>query len=137
MRKDQQRALWAYERAAAARESGVLDDYEIAVQAFASTLHRCGLAVAASVLERNRKHRGYGRLLNDIAGRPPVPNDHERAGADRQGKDWPEHVRKMEDVSLYMLTTREVLACVVWLRRACRAVGADAPKDLEGEGGNA
>lgn len=137
MRKDQQRALWAYERAAAAAESGILDDYEIAVQAFASTLHRCGLAVAASVLERNQKRRGYEELLNDIAAWPPAPNERERAGVVGQGEAWSEYVRKMEDISLYMLTSREVLARVVWLRRACSAVGADTSKDHEEEGGDA
>lgn len=112
MRKDQERALWAYERAHAA--SDYLDDYKIAVQTFAATLHRSGLAVAVSVLERNQSRPGYRSLLNDIAARLPL-----------NGGDWPSAVRALDDVSTYMATTREVLACATWLRRACRALGDD------------
>ena len=119
MRKDQERALWAYERARAAREREHLDDYEIAVQTFAATLHRSGLAVAVSVLERNKSRSGYRSLLTDIAMRLPLHDDDQRSQVD----DWPSAVRALDDVSKYMVTTREVLACATWLRRACRALG--------------
>lgn len=121
MRKDQERALWAYECAHVARESNALDDYEIAVQTFAATLHRSGLAVAVSVLERNKSRRGYESLLNDIAARLPLHGGDQPPGA--EADDWPSAVRKLDDVSKYMVTTREVLACATWLRRACRALG--------------
>ena len=119
MRKDQERALWAYERARYARNANKLDDYEIAVQAFAATLHRSGLAVAVSVLERNKARSGYKSLLTDIAGRLPLHGGNDQPNADR----WPSAVRALDDVSKYMVTTREVLACATWLRRACRALG--------------
>ena len=121
MRKDQERALWAYERAQAVRDSDhlALDDYEVAVQAFAAALLRSGLAVAVSVLERNTRHPAYRSLLSDIAGRLPLPDGNQRVDSE----SWPCAVRRLEDVPTYMLTTREALACVTWLRRACRALG--------------
>ena len=118
MHKDQERALWAYERAHAAREDHTLDEYETAVQAFAATLHRSGLAVAVSVLERNRSRSGYQSLLTDIAAQLPLHD-----GGEPPGDDWPSAVRALDDVSRYMIMTREVLACATWLRRACRALG--------------
>ena len=119
MRKDQERALWAYKRACDADRDKHLDDYEIAVQTFAATLHRSGLAVAVSVLERNKSRSGYSSLLRDIAGRLPLHDDVQQSPIDA----WPSAVRGLNDVSRYMVTTREVLACVTWLRRACRALG--------------
>ena len=119
MRKDQQRALWAYERARAAHDDNKLDEYEIAAQAFAATLHRSGLAIAVSVLERNKSRSGYQSLLTDISARLPLHDGDEPP----RGYDWPSAVRALNDVSKYMIMTREVLACVTWLRRACRALG--------------
>ena len=121
MRKDQERALWAYERARARadHDGAALDEYESAVQAFAATLHRSGLAVAVSVLERNKSRSGYQSLLTDISARLPL---HE-ADEPPRGYDWPSEIRALNDVSKYMFMTREVLACVTWLRRACRAHG--------------
>ena len=119
MRKDQQRAFWAYKRARAAHADNKLDEYEIAVQTFAATLHRSGLAVAVSVLERNKSRSGYQSLLTDISVRLPLHDDDEPP----LDYDWPSEVRALSDVSKYMIMTREVLSCVTWLRRACRALG--------------
>ena len=121
MRKDQERALWAYERARAVSNSRdlALDDYEIAVQAFGATLLRSGLAVAVSMLERNTKHPAYRSLLSDMAGQLPLPDGNGQVDTE----DWPSAIRGLDDVPTYMLKTREALACVTWLRRACRALG--------------
>ena len=121
MRKDQERALWAYQRAQAVSDSDhlALDDYEIAVQAFGATLLRSGLAVAVSMLERNTKHPAYRSLLSDMAGQLPLPDGNGQVDTE----DWPSAIRGLDDVPTYMLKTREALACVTWLRRACRALG--------------
>jgi hypothetical protein len=119
LRKDQQRALSAYAWADKAKRANQLDDYEIAVQAFAATLLRSGFAAAVSVLERNAKRDGFERLLDNLAScpLPGIP------AADPN--TWPGNVRALADVSRYMQATRELLALLAWLRRACRALGAE------------
>ena len=112
LRQDQKRALEAYKWAEQADAERLLDDYETAVQGFAATLLRSGLAAAVATLERNVKDKRDGgrKLLTDLA-------QYHQSTLDL----WPGEVRRM-DVAAYMLATRELLALLAWLRRACRAV---------------
>jgi hypothetical protein len=116
VRKDQERALDAYRWA---KQAADLKDYEIAVQSFAASLLRGGLAVAVSVLERSKKRSGFAHLLTRLAAYP--------APGILLGpaEDWPERVRGIADTTSYMQATREFIALAAWLRRACRALGAD------------
>lgn len=117
MRKDQERALTAYRWAEAAKEK--LPEYEIAVQSFAGALLRSGFAAAVSGIERSKERDGFKLLLGDLASRPlpGIP----RVSAEH----WPASVRALDDITLYMQATRELVAFLGWLRRACRALGAE------------
>jgi hypothetical protein len=117
-RKDQDRALKAYEWANAAKTCKCLDDYETAVQGFAAALLRSGFAVAASTLERDRQRKAQALLIEHLASwqLPGIPVSSEK---------WPAEVRKISDVSQYMQASRELVALLGWLRRACRAVQVD------------
>lgn len=116
LRKDQQRALRAYETAEAARRDGKFDDFEIAVQSFAATLLRSGLAVAASVLERSADRPGFELLLSDLQTLSLAGLNAKTPG------DWPGAVRGLTDLGRYMQATRELVAYLAWLRRACQAI---------------
>jgi hypothetical protein len=119
IRRDQQRAIWAYDRVSAAKVAGLLKDYENAVQGFAATVLRNGLAVAASVLERDKGRPGPKFFLTDLA--DYLPSGIPSGSAD----DWPSRVRALARLADYMLATRELLALATWLRRACRALRGD------------
>lgn len=121
-RKDQERALTAYAWAEAAKTAGLLEKYEIAVQGFAAALLRSGFAAAVSVAERNAGHGGYKQLLDNLASYS-LPGLPVAAAA-----EWPGKVRgELKDVGLYMQATRELIALLAWLRRACRALGEKTP----------
>ena len=124
MRKDQERALTAFKWAQSAVDVKEIEGYETAVQTFAATLIRSGLAVAVSVLQRDAgtgKDSGPGkesrRLLVDLAFRYS-PAEGQPVGADA----WPAAMRAEPDTATYMMRTREMVAFLTWLRRACRAV---------------
>lgn len=117
MRKDQERAIWAYRCAEAA--SSMIKDYENAAQTFAAATLRNGPAVAVSVLQRDAKRKAPAKLLADLAKWEKVPGF---AASDVAG--WPMRVRSISSLDDYMLATRELLALVTWLIRACRAVRA-------------
>jgi hypothetical protein len=136
LRKDQKRALKAYEWVSAAAnaepaapQEKPLKQYEIAVQSFAAALLRSGFAAAVSLLERNKDRSGYRRLLENLA-------DWRLPGIDAQSSaGWPDKVRAIPDVTQYMLATRELILLLNWLRRACRALGDEAgPMPGEGSG---
>lgn len=110
LRKDQQRAIWAYEKAQEAAKARVLREYQIAVQTFAATTLRNGLAVAISVLQRDAQRAAPALLLAHLA---------QRNGS--TAATWPSQVRGITVLSDYMLVTRESIALATWLRRACRA----------------
>ena len=117
LRRDQQRALRAYEWASAATD--VLGEYEIAVQSFAAALLRSGFAAAVSVLERSKERPGFHRLLDDLSGWP-------LAGIEKKpSAEWPAQVRALADITQYMHATRELILLLSWLRRACRALRAE------------
>jgi hypothetical protein len=119
LRKDQERALTAYSWAEEAKTTGKLPEYEIAVQSFAAVLLRSGFAVAVSVLERERDRAGFALLLEKLAARS-LPGI-----APTASSNWPASVRALPEVPLYMQATRELIAFLGWLRRACRALGAE------------
>jgi CRISPR-associated protein (Cas_Cmr5) len=124
IRKDQQLALWAYQRARTAPAG-----YETAVQTFAAVLLRSGLEVAVSVLERNLRRDEYKELLRNLASRLE-----EKPADDTAAVAWAERLRGSgTDLSRYMLDSRDARARITWLRRACRAVSAQS----ESEGENA
>jgi hypothetical protein len=120
LRKDQERALTAYRWADVAKAADKIEEYETAVQGFAAALLRSGLAVAASVLERSANRGGFALLLEHLSGWKLPGIDSAPA------KEWPGRVRAITDVSQYMLATRELVALLGWLRRACRAVQAES-----------
>jgi hypothetical protein len=114
-RKDRERALTAYRWANEAKAAGRITEYETAVQGFAAALLRSGFAVAASTLERSRDRDGFRLLLDHLASWP-LP------GIDNgSGQDWPQRVRAMAGIAPYMQATRELVALLGWLCRACRA----------------
>jgi hypothetical protein len=116
MRRDQQRAIWAYRKAAEMRATNLLEDYETAVQSFAAALLRNGLAVAVSILERSADREEYKRLLGHLAGWEV------QGMATCAESEWPGQIRAIADLQLYMQITREFIALASWLRRACRAL---------------
>lgn len=109
--RDQARARFAYERAALV-PSGERKDYQNAVLAFGADILRVGLLAALAAVQRLGQ-RGE-RLLDDLA-RAKIPGLEAANGA--------ELVKKARglDVDAYMVATRETLAVVGWLRRACQA----------------
>ncbi|MGH7098279.1 MAG: type III-B CRISPR module-associated protein Cmr5 [Stellaceae bacterium] len=130
LRKDQQRTLCAYGWADTAKQQGKLDDYEIAVQSFAATLLRSGFAAAVSVLERSADHRdGFALLLDNLAFYT-LPG----IAATMPPSEWPARVRGLADIGQYMQATRELIALLGWLRRACRALGAEKAPQAEPTG---
>lgn len=118
-RKDQQRALIAYQWADQSKESGKLPEFEIAVQGFAAALLRSGFAAAVSVLERSKDRDGFKLLLDRLSSHP-LPGIPDAASA-----DWPARVRALPDVGLYMQATRELILLLGWLLRACRALDVE------------
>jgi hypothetical protein len=90
------------------------------VQSFAATLLRSGFAAAVSVLERSADRGGFKLLLDHLAScaLPGITSGSSSA--------WPASVRAVGDVGLYMQATRELIALLGWLRRACRAVGTES-----------
>ena len=126
-RKDQQRALSSYAWAKeAAKDPNVLKEYTIAAQGFAGALLRGGFAGAASALERDAKPEdnkngrpGFRLLLGHLASYalPGIPVGEAAA--------WAGKVRGLADLGSYMLATREMIALLSWLRRACRALGGE------------
>jgi|GEM_PF-6898715 hypothetical protein len=119
LRRDQQRGLCAYAWAEAAKRSGALENYEIAVQSFAAALLRSGFAAAVSVLERSADRSEFRLLIENLASYP-LPGIAAATAA-----DWPARVRALPDTRLYMQATRELIALFAWLRRACRALGRE------------
>lgn len=109
--RDQVRARFAYERAARVPE-GERKDYQNAVLAFGADILRVGLLAALAAVQR-LGDRGR-RLLDDLAA-AQLPG--------LSVKDGGELVRKARelDADAYMIATRETLAVVSWLRRACQA----------------
>jgi CRISPR-associated protein Cmr5 len=113
--RDQERARFAYERVAAVPQAE-RDDYENAVLGLGADILRVGLLAALAAVQRLEK-RGE-RLLDDLAA-AKIPG----LGA-KDGAQLVERAREL-DVDGYMIATRETLALVSWLRRACQATFED------------
>jgi hypothetical protein len=113
--RDQERARFAYERVAAV-EQAKRKDYENAVLGLGADILRVGLLAALAAVQRLEK-RGE-RLLDDLAA-AKIPGLEAKDGA-----QLVERARKL-DVDGYMIATRETLAVVAWLRRACQATFED------------
>jgi CRISPR-associated protein Cmr5 len=113
--RDQARARFAYERVAAV-PADRRDDYENAVLGLGADILRVGLLAALAAVQR-LGDRG-GRLLDDLAA-AKIPGLEAKDGA-----QLVEKARKL-DVVAYMIATRETLAVVAWLRRACQAQSTD------------
>lgn len=113
VRRDQHRAVYAYQRVADVPKAD-RDDYEIALQTFAGTLVRSGLAAAIAALERIRKRQGTEAFLKHLA-EAKIPG--------LEATKWDElggRVRAL-DLDRYMLATREILRLTAWFRRAVQA----------------
>ena len=113
--RDQERARFAYERVAAVPQAE-RDDYENAVLGLGADILRVGLLAALAAVQRLEK-RGE-RLLDDLA-KANIPGLEAKDGA-----QLVERARAL-DVDRYMIATRETLAVVSWLRRACQATFED------------
>ncbi|MCL6607021.1 MAG: type III-B CRISPR module-associated protein Cmr5 [Geminicoccaceae bacterium] len=113
--RDQERARFAYERVAAVPPAE-RDDYENAVLGLGADILRVGLVAALAAVQRLEK-RG-ARLLDDLAA-AKIPG---LEAAD--GKALVAKARTL-DADRYMIATRETLAVVSWLRRACQAQSTD------------
>lgn len=113
--RDQLRARFAYERATGVPQ-GEQKDYQNAVLALGADILRVGLLAALAAVQR-LGDRGK-RLLEDLAA-AKIPG--------LEAKDGQEVVQKARglDVDDYMIATRETLAVVAWLRRACQATFKD------------
>ena len=120
MTRDQQRAVFAYTRAADVPPDK-RKDYEIALMALGANILRSGLVAAIADLQR-RKERG--RLLLDDLGRAGVP------GID--AADVAKSIRALPTAK-YMLAQREMLLVVTWLKRAVQATFEDkTPQPAQG-----
>ena len=113
--RDQERARFAYERVAAV-EQAKRKDYENAVLGLGADILRVGLLAALAAVQR-LGDRGKP-LLDDLA-KANIPGLEAKDGA-----QLVERARKL-DVDGYMIATRETLALVSWLRRACQATFED------------
>ena len=113
--RDQERARFAYERVAAV-EQAKRKDYENAVLDLGADILRVGLLAALAAVQR-LGDRGKP-LLDDLA-KANIPGLEAKDGA-----QLVERARKL-DVDGYMIATRETLALVSWLRRACQATFED------------
>lgn len=100
-----------------------LGDYEIAVQRFAGSLRRDGLAAAVSGLQREKGERGevvlrhLATALAPAAGLPSGRNE-PTAFADAV---------RCAGVDRYTLLARQAMELVTWLRRAVQAAQGARP----------
>lgn len=124
--KAQMRARHAYSSVGGVEQS-LRDDYKILVDSFGPNIVRSGLAAAISMLERERKREKRGPTIDTlfahivdggIAGLPRTVSP----------SDLPDRIRAL-DRGDYMLATRDILALVVWLKRAVQATFSRSDSD--------
>lgn len=105
--RDQERAAFAWRCLGGL--TGDRKKYTTAVQTFAGTLRRGGLAVAVATLDRLEARELKQHLCEArIAGFPP------------RAEQLAATVFAM-DAAAYMIATREAIAVAVWLKRAAEA----------------
>ena len=126
--RDQQRACLAYEKVAEV-DVGVRDSYRIAVQDLGTNLRRMGLAASVSMLERRSDPAGRLLLGHIAAARI--------RGLGDDARHLPSCARKLDDVSSYMLATRELLRLAAWFNRAVQATFTEGEADGHEEFGDA
>lgn len=113
--RDQQRARFAYARVAEVPE-GKRKDYENAVLSLGADILRVGLLAALAAVQRLGER---GDLLLDHLAKAKIP------GLEAENGDELVAAARKLDVDGYMIATRETLAVVSWLRRACQATFGD------------
>ncbi len=116
---EQQRAIIAY---ACVNERDIqVENYKIAVNTFGTTILRSGLSAAMCLVERKHEQNPmYKKLLEHLA----KPEFQIHALQQQNWNQQPNIIRKME-LSTYMLTTRQVLRAVFWLKRAIQSLRAE------------
>lgn len=115
MLRDQLRARFAYERVREVPE-GKRKDYENAVLGLGADILRVGLLAALAAVQRLDKR---GELLLDDLAKAKIPGLQATNGTKLVA-----NARELP-VDAYMIATRETLAVVSWLRRACQASFGD------------
>lgn len=121
--RDQERARFAYERVARVPKSEQ-KDYQNAVLALGADILRVGLLAALAAVQR-LNNAGSKQLLDDL-GEAKIPGLEGNRGDN--GAELARLARAL-DVDTYMIATRETLAVVAWLRRACQATFGDEKRD--------
>lgn len=111
--RDQMRAKHAYACAAAVPPK-LRADYKALADGFGAFVLKNGLVAALAFVQRTSGD-ATALFLDHLAG-ADVPGLAVESGDEVFGA-----IRDQEDVSAYMLATRELLAYAVWLRRACQA----------------
>ena len=127
MRRDQQRALYAYEcvETVVREHSNQFDDYKRAVHSMGAEIIRSGLCAAVSDMQRRgsgeaargggSNQTGTSLLQSHIAAAEVLP-----FGERPSANTFPSAVRAL-DTANYMLVTREMLSLIGWFRRAVQA----------------
>ena len=119
MRRDQERALIAYQNVATVGDPREREKYRTTVKSLGSEIIRSGLSAALAFLERGKKEPAIVSLLEHLAGSgiPGVPEG-------CSGAHLPGAIRGL-DAGEYMLATREMLALCLWYKRAVDATFED------------
>jgi CRISPR-associated protein Cmr5 len=121
--REQERAQHAYACAAKVPAKD-WSDYKVLTNGFGVFALKNGLAAALAFVERGKSDTANTLFLDHLA------NARIPCLSGKKGPDLPAAVRDLK-VADYMLATREVLALVVWLRRAVQAM---APERKEAGG---
>ena len=122
---EQKRIVAAYDCVSKIKGKTDLEDYKIAVNTLGVTILRSGLAAAMCLAERKKEqNKMYPKLLEHLARK-------EFAIKEIQGKNSesiPDAVRKL-DFDAYMLTTRQMLRAIFWLKRATQSYRVEGAYD--------
>jgi|GEM_PF-1371510 len=144
--RDQERAVYAYARAAEVLPAG-RDAYKAAARGFGANVMRLGLSGALAVLERERERErdqhlsGVGDYLDALAGSgiTGIIGNAGDAGAAEDAEPTaatlPYLVRALETAE-YVLITRELLRVATWLKRAAEATFNAPENGASGAGGD-
>ncbi|MBU52789.1 MAG: type III-B CRISPR module-associated protein Cmr5 [Deltaproteobacteria bacterium] len=99
-------------------------DYKILVYGLGPNIMRSGLSATVSFIQRNKGSAAVKLLWEHLAG-AGIPNIPEKP------LEIPAAIRAL-DVDNYMLTTRELLKCSVWFKRAVQAYSSERDKSATG-----